>query len=169
MRTWVPFLALLSGLRIQCCSELGRRLVAIYSSYSIPSLGTFIYHGCTLPTPQKKKERLKVHGPLFSLRATSTAYGSSQPRGRIRAAVAGLHHSHRNMGSELHLPPTSQLVATPDPSPTERGQGSNPQPHGSSSDSFPLRHDGNSLIIFYRCRLLCFYFIDLTVLRIVVL
>ena len=26
----------------------------------------------------------------------------------------------------------------------DRGQGSNPQPHGSQSDSFPLSHDGNS-------------------------
>ena len=28
------------------------------------------------------------------------------------------------------LQPTPQLTATPDPQPTERGQGSNPQPHG---------------------------------------
>ena len=30
-------------------------------------------------------------------RAVPTAYGSSQARGRIRAAAAGLHHSHRNV------------------------------------------------------------------------
>ena len=29
------------------------------------------------------------------------------------------------------LPPTPQLTATPDPEPTEQGQGLNPQPHGS--------------------------------------
>jgi len=32
--------------------------------------------------------------------------------------------------SELHLQPTPQLWATPDPEPNERGQGSNPHPHG---------------------------------------
>ena len=36
-------------------------------------------------------------------RATYVAYGNSQARRRIRAADAGLHHSHCNTGSELHL------------------------------------------------------------------
>ena len=50
---------------------------------------------------------------LFLLfRATLVTYGSSQPRGRIGAAGAGLHHSHSNMGSKLHLWPILQLVAT---------------------------------------------------------
>ena len=39
-------------------------------------------------------------------RATTMPYGSSQARGRIRAAAAGLHHSHSNTGSELPLQPT---------------------------------------------------------------
>ena len=52
---------------------------------------------------------------LFLFRATPVAYGSSQARGRIRAAVAGLHHSHSNAGSKLSLQPTPQLLATPDP------------------------------------------------------
>ena len=30
---------------------------------------------------------------------------------------------------EPHLQPTPQLVATPNPEPTELGQGSNPHPH----------------------------------------
>ena len=63
-------------------------------------------------------------------RTAPTAYGSSQARGRIRAAAAGLHHCLRNMGSELCLQPTPQLTATPDPRPTEQGLGSNPHPHG---------------------------------------
>ena len=46
-------------------------------------------------------------------RATLTAYGSSQARGSIGAATAGLRHS--NSGSEPHLRPTPQLRATPDP------------------------------------------------------
>ena len=76
-------------------------------------------------------------------RATPVAYGGSQARGGIGATAARLHHSHGNAGSELCLQPTPQLMATRDPQLTERGQGSNPQPHG-SSDLFPLRHNGNS-------------------------
>ena len=49
------------------------------------------------------------------------AYGGSQARGRIGAVAAGLHLSHSNTGSKLHLRPTPQLMATPDPSPTEGG------------------------------------------------
>ena len=38
---------------------------------------------------------------LFS--TVPTAYGSSQARGLIRAAAGGLHPSHGNARSELHL------------------------------------------------------------------
>ena len=48
-------------------------------------------------------------------RATPVAYGGSQARGLIGAAAAGLRHSHSNAGYELHLQPTPQLTATPDP------------------------------------------------------
>ena len=41
------------------------------------------------------------------------AHGSSQARGQIRAAAAGLHHS--NARSELCLPPTVQFMERPDP------------------------------------------------------
>ena len=58
------------------------------------------------------------------------AYGSCQARGRIRATAAGLPDSHGNTRSEPHLQPTPQLMAMPDPKPTEQAQGSNPQPHG---------------------------------------
>ena len=34
-----------------------------------------------------------------------------------------------------HLQPTPQLMATPDPQPTEQGQGSNLKPHDSQLDS----------------------------------
>ena len=36
---------------------------------------------------------------FYLFRATPAAYGSSQARGRIGAAAAGLHHSHSNNGS----------------------------------------------------------------------
>ena len=51
----------------------------------------------------------KGHNEVFSLfvicpfGATPIAYGNSQARGLIRAAAAGLCHSHGNAGSELSL------------------------------------------------------------------
>ena len=42
----------------------------------------------------------------------------------------GLHHSHSNTGSELHLQPMPQLVTTPDRESIERGQESNTYPRG---------------------------------------
>ena len=48
---------------------------------------------------------------------STSAYGNSQARGQIEAAGAGLHHSHSNMDSALHLRPTPQLTTKPDPSP----------------------------------------------------
>ena len=59
------------------------------------------------------------------------AYGGSQARGLIGAVASGLCYSHSNARSEPRLPPAPRLTATPDPEPTERGQGSNLQPHGS--------------------------------------
>ena len=58
-------------------------------------------------------------------RSAPVAYGSSQARGWIRAAAAGLHHRHSNIGSEPHLRPTPQLRATLDSQPAEWGQGLN--------------------------------------------
>ena len=43
------------------------------------------------------------------------ASGTSQARGQIGAAAAGLHHSHSNEGSELHLLYTPQLMEMLDP------------------------------------------------------
>ena len=61
--------------------------------------------------------------------ATPVAHGVSQARGPIGAVAAGLRQSHSNIGSEPRL--QSQLTARPDLYPIERGQGLNPQPHGS--------------------------------------
>ena len=69
-------------------------------------------------------------------RSSPSAGGSSQARGRIRATAAGLRHSHSHPGFEPRLWPTPQLTATPDPKPTEQGQGWTLHPHGYSSDSF---------------------------------
>ena len=81
---------------------------------------------------------------FFAFWATRIAYGSFQAWGRIRAAAAGLHHSHSNSGSKPCLQPTPQLTAALDPQPSERGQEMNWHPHVYLSDSFPLRHSGNS-------------------------
>ena len=43
------------------------------------------------------------------------AHGNAQARGQISAVAAGLCHSHSNLGSEPHLQPIPQLMATPDP------------------------------------------------------
>ena len=40
---------------------------------------------------------------VLLFRAGSAACGSSQARGQIRAAAAGLHHSHSNTRSKPHL------------------------------------------------------------------
>ena len=57
-------------------------------------------------------------------RAAPTAHEGSQARGLIGAVAAGLRQSHSNVGSEPCLLTTPQLTATPDPQPTEQGQGS---------------------------------------------
>ena len=60
---------------------------------------------------------------LFLLfRATPAAYGTSLARSWIGAAAAGLCHSCNNIGSKLHLQPTPQLLAMPDPQLREWGQ-----------------------------------------------
>ena len=40
---------------------------------------------------------------FFLFRDEPVVYGSSQARGQIKAVAAGLHHSHSNTRSELHL------------------------------------------------------------------
>ena len=69
--------------------------------------------------------------PLVFSRAAPAAYGGSQDRDLIGAVAAHPHHSHSNAGFKPCPQPTPQLIATPDPQPTEQGQGSNLQPHGS--------------------------------------
>ena len=43
------------------------------------------------------------------------AEGSFQASDQIRAAAAGLHHSHSNTRLEPHLSPMPQLATVPDP------------------------------------------------------
>ena len=85
---------------------------------------------------------------VFS-RAAPAAYGDSQARGPVGAVAAGLHHSHSNVGSQPRLQPTPQLTATPDPQPTEQGQGLNLKPYVSQSDS--LTTEPQQELPFYHC------------------
>ena len=48
-------------------------------------------------------------------RTAPAACGGSQARGLIRAVATSLCQSHSNVGSELHLQPSPQLMAMPDP------------------------------------------------------
>ena len=50
---------------------------------------------------------------VFS-RAAPAAFGGSQARGLIGAVDAGLRQGHSNVGYELCLQPTPQLMAMPD-------------------------------------------------------
>ena len=64
-------------------------------------------------------------------RVAPATHGWSQAQDRIGATAASLHHSHSPARSKLSIRPTLQLTATPDPQPTEQGQGLNLQLHGS--------------------------------------
>ena len=52
---------------------------------------------------------------LFILGAAPATFGSSQARGQIRDAAAGLYHSHSNARFEPSLRPTPQLTTMPYP------------------------------------------------------
>ena len=52
---------------------------------------------------------------FFFFLATPATYGGSQARGPIRAIATGLNHSQSSAESKMHLWPTPQFMATPDP------------------------------------------------------
>ena len=63
--------------------------------------------------------------PFCPFNDMPVAYGGSQAKGLIRAVAASLHQNHSNARSETSLKTTPELMAMPDPQPTEQGQGSN--------------------------------------------
>ena len=52
---------------------------------------------------------------FFFFKAEPAAYGGFWARGQIGVVANSLSKSHTNSGSQLHLQPTSQLTATPNP------------------------------------------------------
>ena len=94
---------------------------------SIPGPGTSTWHQCIQKKGKGWKHQdegslqryrtmlLFVCFVLSFFRATPAADGGSQARGLIAATAAGQYHSHSNARSEPRLPPTPQLLATPDP------------------------------------------------------
>ena len=105
---WGPGPTALSG----CC--LFSIPVAMSSSWRILRSEILKSSNCC----QKGWNTLKSYDLLFFWSfsmAAPAAYGGSQARGSIGTTAAGLHHSHSNTGSLLHLRPTPQLTATLDP------------------------------------------------------
>ena len=90
---------------------------------------------------------------FLSFRATPTAHGGSQVRGPTGAVASLLRQSHSNTKSKPHL---QQLVAMPDPYPTERGQGSNPRPHRCSSGLLTTEPQLELLLFISNTGILCF-------------
>ena len=57
----------------------------------------------------------KVGWFFFCLFRAAPWHMKVQARDLMGTVAAGLHHSHSNTRSELHLQPTPQLMAMPDP------------------------------------------------------
>ena len=64
------------------------------------------------------------------IRATFTAFGSSQARCQIGAVAAGLCHSHSNLGSEPWSATYTETRGNAGSLTTEQGQGLYLYPHG---------------------------------------
>ena len=81
-------------------------------------------------------------------RATPTAYGSFQARGRIGAVATRLRRPmpQPDPSCSCELYHSSQQCRNLNP--LREAKGSNLRPHGCYSDSFPLSHDRNS-VYFY--------------------
>ena len=86
--------------------------------------------------------------PPATFSSIPVVHGCSQAKGRIRATVAGLRHSHSHMGSEPCLQHTPELPAMLDPYPTEQGQGSNLHLSAPETLWIPLCHSCNFKALF---------------------
>ena len=87
---------------------------------------------------------------LFLLfRAAPAAYGGSQARDPIRAAAAGLHHSHSHARSQPHLWPTCSLWQCRILNPLSEARDRTFILMDTSRVLNLLNHSGNSLFIYF--------------------
>ena len=90
--------------------------ILIYLTEPSCKVGIIISVGQRAPVPRLFLTYIILAIFFFCyFRAAPTAYGDFQARGQIEAVAASLHHSHSNMGSELHLQPIPQLTAVLNP------------------------------------------------------
>ena len=82
---------------------------------------------------------------FFFVMVTPLANGCSWARGWIRAAAAGLHHSHSNTRSEPHLQPALQLAATLILNPLSEARDQTCILMDTMSGFNPLSHNRNTL------------------------
>ena len=90
---------------------------------------------------------------ILFFRAAPMAYGGFQARGWIRAVAASYAREPQQCRIQALFVTYTIALGNAVSLPTEQGEGSNPQPHRSQSDSFPLSHDGNSCLTFDSCSL----------------
>ena len=94
------------------------------------SVRTFAQNHLAKPSVNSLKEWglffFCIYYYYYHFKAGSAQHGNSQTMVRIGATAAGPRHNHSNTRSKLCLQTTPQLSTTPDPLPTEWGQGSNP-------------------------------------------
>ena len=96
------------------------------TSYPSPPTSPFPH-----PHPRSKQPLMCIYIYLFVFLGPYLQHMEVPRLGsRMWAVAPSLRHSHSNGRSEPCLRPTPQLMAMPDPWPTEQGQGSNLHPHG---------------------------------------
>ena len=82
-----------------------------------PCIVYFFTAGRTISpqSPPAPNSTSHISNCILLFTAEPVAYGSSQAKGQIGAVAASLYHSHSNVGSEMGLQPTPQLMETADP------------------------------------------------------
>jgi len=121
---------------------VGSPAISNFYFYIHASSKTCLSGGCTL---------ILFYFTLFQFnsillfRVAPTAYRSSQSRGRIRAAAAGLCHSHSNVPSEPCLQPMLQLAERWILNPLSKARNQTHTLMGTSWVLYPLNYNRNSL------------------------
>ena len=85
---------------------------------------------------------------IYLFRATPVTYGGSQARSWIRSVAAGLHRSHSNVGSQLHLWFTPQIMQCRILNPLRGAMDKIHILTDTSRVCYPLSHNRNSMVTF---------------------